>query len=643
MAYNNLFHIAFYCAAMLVNITAVIYTKLLKRTDLPQNKLFLVMNYVVFFNAATCCSSELVTLYQRYFQRGNGLILLFQYLYFLVHTPLAPLLLYYVLTVTGSVRGRSRFLKTVCILPLCLTELLVLTNPITHFVYYYTPEMYFVRNWGEMIIYVVAVSYCVTAFVNLMLSWNALTRRRRWALVYFFIVTITGVVVQFIDISIKSELFAESIALVGLMLSVENEDDRLDSETGFYNRNALKNDMRHLLTKKHIFNVVCLKITNMDVIRRMTGLSNTDIIIQEIAVFLKKMVPRYCMYHTDPSTIVLILNDDRYKECMVDEVAIAQRIDNRFRSEWNIHGMPMKLSSVIMVADVPMHIHDLEDLLYMIDSPVPKDVDKTILRNDDLKFLIRRAEVESAITYGLAQRNFEVYYQPTYCADGVTLHGAEALIRLHDPKLGDLYPDEFIPIAEQTGHIDEIDDFVLNEVCAFLQSGEPTKLGMECINVNLSVLQCMQDNFVQKTIGIVDGYGISKSLINFEITESVSASDYELLSDVITSLKNNGFQFSMDDYGTGYSNMHSLFSLSFDIVKIDKSILWDAENSELGEIILESCVHMIKQMKRKILVEGVETLAHAKKLNDLGVDYLQGYLFSKPITQKELVSYCASR
>ena len=79
----------------------------------------------------------------------------------------------------------------------------------------------------------------------------------------------------------------------------------------------------------------------------------------------------------------------------------------------------------------------------------------------------------------------------------------------------------------------------------------------------------------------------------------------------------------MDDYGTGYSNMHSLFSLSFDIVKIDKSILWDAENSELGEIILESCIHMIKQMKRKILVEGVETKKHVEKLKKLGVDYHQ--------------------
>jgi EAL domain-containing protein (putative c-di-GMP-specific phosphodiesterase class I) len=89
--------------------------------------------------------------------------------------------------------------------------------------------------------------------------------------------------------------------------------------------------------------------------------------------------------------------------------------------------------------------------------------------------------------------------------------------------------------------------------------------------------------------------------------------------------------------------MHSLFSLSFDIVKIDKSILWDSEESELGQIILESCVHMIKQMKRKILVEGVETKEHVEKLQKLGVDYFQGYFFSKPIRQKELLNFCLAR
>ncbi len=217
------------------------------------------------------------------------------------------------------------------------------------------------------------------------------------------------------------------------------------------------------------------------------------------------------------------------------------------------------------------------------------------------------------------------------------LHGAEALIRLHDPELGNLFPDEFIPIAEQIGLIDEVDDYVLREVCDFIRSGVPKKYGMDCINVNLSVLQCMQPNFADHIAGIVEEYGIDKHMINFEITESIAASDYITLSRVVRTLKKQGFKFSMDDYGTGYSNMQSIFRLDFDIVKIDKSILWSAEKGQLGQIILDSSVRMIRQMRRKILVEGVETEYQLQILRDMGVDYAQGYLFSRPISKRDLI------
>ena len=125
--------------------------------------------------------------------------------------------------------------------------------------------------------------------------------------------------------------------------------------------------------------------------------------------------------------MLLLVKEDDFINSELEALTIAEDIDCRFKSEWTVHGVQMKLSAVTIVASIPMHIHTLADLMYMIDTPVPKDIDRTILRNGDLKFLTRRAEVETAITEGLKQGNFEVYYQPTYCSDGVTLHGAEAL------------------------------------------------------------------------------------------------------------------------------------------------------------------------------------------------------------------------
>ena len=181
-----------------------------------------------------------------------------------------------------------------------------------------------------------------------------------------------------------------------------------------------------------------------------------------------------------------------------------------------------------------------------------------------------------------------------------------------------------------------MDDFVLRSVCEYLSGGEPDQLGLECINVNLSVIQCIQPDFLDHILSIVGSSGVDTSRISFEITESVGAEDYNLLSTLVRQLRRAGFRVCMDDYGTGYSNMLALFSMDFDVIKIDKSILWGAQESELGRVILENSIRMIRQMKRRILVEGVETAAQIELLRQLDVDLLQGFYFSRPVPQSEL-------
>jgi EAL domain-containing protein (putative c-di-GMP-specific phosphodiesterase class I) len=269
-----------------------------------------------------------------------------------------------------------------------------------------------------------------------------------------------------------------------------------------------------------------------------------------------------------------------------------------------------------MIGKMNREIFSVKDIVLLADSQIPKSSLKKIMSGEDLSFLIKHAAMENAVNKGLAEKRFEVFYQPTYYLDDLRLHGAEALIRLRDEEMGLIFPDEFIPVAEQLDHIDEIDDFVLKEVCEFIKSGVPKEKGIETINVNLSVIECMRPGFVDHVIKIVNEAGVDKRWITFEITESLPSEDYAVLSRVISELKQRGFHFAMDDYGTGYSNMLSIFSIDFDLVKIDKSILWGAEKTELGRIILENSVRMIRQMNKKILVEGVETLGQIELLRN---------------------------
>lgn len=633
MIHSGFIEIEIYTIALLICVTGVLFTLIHQRTDKLQNKIYfgllgaLIANCVCEIVTTMNASLDLTSPYAEMLSK------VCTFLYFLIHSALAPMFFFYVLVVCGAYTKGKRRLYIVSAVPMIAAELLVLITPFTSAVYYFDSDMVFHRNWGENLVYVTGGLYLALAMFMLMSSWRALDNKRRTAMVYFFFIIITGLLIQLLNYNIRSELIAESVALIGVMISIEIEDDRIDAGMGIYNRRALIADVNTFILGGRKAYLLCVKITNIDMIKRATGSDNTDAISKQVAGYLKTLVPRYYIYNTNPDTFIITLMENDEQKA----VTLAETIGKRFETPWTINENDMPLSVLIMAADLPDRIKSVTDALYMADSPVPKKLDKNILTSSDLDYLLRRAAVENAVTRGLSQNNFEVFYQPTYHVQNNKLHGAEALIRLHDPELGNLFPEEFIPIAEQIGLIDEVDDFVLREVCGFIKSGLPAEKNMDCINVNLSVLQCMQPDFPEHVISIVDEFGIDKKMINFEITESLAASDYVMLSRVVRILKRQGFRFSMDDYGTGYSNMHSIFRLDFDIVKIDKSILWSAEKGQLGQIILESSVRMIRQMRRKILVEGVETENQLQMLRDLDIDYAQGFLYSKPISRSDFI------
>ena len=633
MTTNNLFHLAFYAGSLVLCITALIFTFAQQRTDKLQNKLYIVTVSLVALNAVCQIISEMGQPFKTTSDAYYLSTQICDYLYFALHTAVCPVFCLYVASVCGGRDDMPIVKNLLYSSPFVLTELLVLTNPLTGLIYTYDSSRTFVREKLEVLIYVAAAFYFALSVFMLLFTWNALTAKRKVALIYFFLLVIAGVVIQLIYMNVRTELFAEALALLGAMTAIESEDDRMDSDSGIYNRKALQMDISSYLVNRRHLNIICLKVTNADIAERAKGADNSDTLSVCIADFLKTLCPRYYIYRTNPGTFMITVMDPNDAA----SAALAIEIVDRFDKPWVIGETELMLSCVVLTADVPGKISSASDALYMADSPVPNGLDKKILSGKDLDFLMRRAAVESAVNRGLEEGNFEVYYQPTFSLADLKLHGAEALIRLHDGVLGNLFPDEFIPIAEQIGMIDAIDDFVIREVCSFIKSGIPKKYGIESININLSVIECMQLDFIKHINLITEEYDIDKSSINFEITESIAANDYDTLSNVVAALKADGFRFSMDDYGTGYSNIRSIFMLDFDVVKIDKSILWSAEESELGKIILENSVRMIKQMRREILVEGVETKQQLEMLNKLSVDYLQGYFFSKPIPKSEFI------
>ena len=257
------------------------------------------------------------------------------------------------------------------------------------------------------------------------------------------------------------------------------------------------------------------------------------------------------------------------------------------------------ISALFLRIDCPADAADVETVMdYIEQFKQSAFITSKLLHTADINLYDkkRRIDVERAIERALSEKSFRVNYQPIFDSEENRIVSCEALIRLFDKQLGNIPPDEFIPIAEQNGSIMKIGKFVFEEACRFMRKGSATALGIEYVQVNLSVVQCMQSGLVESFVNIMDKYKIDPSQICLEITETSAAYTPHIMEQNIKQLSEIGIKLALDDYGTGYSNMSYLLNLPFRFIKLEKEIVWKSLENEKARIAIESTIAMIKSL-----------------------------------------------
>ena len=214
---------------------------------------------------------------------------------------------------------------------------------------------------------------------------------------------------------------------------------------------------------------------------------------------------------------------------------------------------------------------------------------------------------------------------------------------VYDEDLGYIPPDEFVKVAEQDGLMHYLGDSVLNSVMRFIHDVDIRSLGVEKVNINLSPSQCSSSEFAKYLKELLDRYEINPSLLCFEVTETMEFNDIVSVTNLIKDLHEMNSSIALDDFGTGYSNLVNVISLGFDEIKIDKSILWNANEENHGDVLMANIIEMVKQVEKDVVVEGVETREQLEKLVELGCNYCQGFLFSKPLYEKEFIKFLQNK
>ncbi|MBQ4311565.1 MAG: EAL domain-containing protein [Oscillospiraceae bacterium] len=246
---------------------------------------------------------------------------------------------------------------------------------------------------------------------------------------------------------------------------------------------------------------------------------------------------------------------------------------------------------------------------------------------------LRRSKIEAELLNGIIdRRELVVEIQPKFDLKTGDCVSAEALVRWNHPQLGRIMPDEFIPIAEQTGSIIDIDMYVLETVCRYMRKWMDMGCNYVPVAVNQSRVHISDPNYVDSVYAMMQKYDVWTNLIELETTETIAFDDMNAVTKVLSALHECGFIISMDDFGSGYSSMHMLSQLEYDVLKLDQKLIRLSEdNADRSKKLLKHIIALAHDLDMRVVAEGVETEEQAEMLRSIDCDIAQGFLYAHPM------------
>lgn len=561
------------------------------------------------------------------------------YLFF--HVVSAVMYAIYVFNIVDAVhifRGRTKRILLAIPISICAGALVVnLFHPV---VFSIDSNGAYKREFFMAWLYISSLIYMVLGFIVVMRYRKRLSRRSFVSIITIFPIVLVAAVRQIQAPDIPIEMFANSMGLLFVTLFIQSPEQMISSTTGLNKITRYMDDVRNALDNGLNISIVMISLTNDKTLRGMIG-------VEEYHRFLRVVADRLVQLGQSRryNTEWYYLGNGMFR-CIMDYKTageagdFAKYINDELKKGCEYNDMLISLLANVCVTRCPDDIDSVDSVMrfgveltdreytgeVMYASDIYKKDHYDLVNNLDMV-------IDSAFMEG----RFEVYYQPIYSIRNKRYNSAEALLRLYDETYGYVRPDIFIPAAEQSGMIHKIGRFVLDEVCRFIASESFAETGLEYIEVNLSVIQCMSSELAGDVENIMKKYGIRSEQLNLEITETAAAYAQTTMMQNIDELTDNGILFSLDDFGTGYSNMKRIASMPFAIVKLDKTFTEMDDNDKMLKVV-KNTISMVKDMDMKIVVEGIETRESFEEFADLGVDYIQGYYFSKPLPLKKFLA-----
>lgn len=514
---------------------------------------------------------------------------------------------------------------------------IILLSPFTKFVFYLDENKIYHHGIGIGVLGFFTLIYLLIIVVSLIKERKTLTH----AQVLIMLLYVTGTILLGIEALEAPEYLHMHIFTVIffllIYLSWYNPSNYIDKITELFNRSAFMIMANEKFLKEKKYKIIALKIHGIKYIHNIIGGDNKVILQKHIAKLLQEACDGYEVFVLSSSKVAVIIPDD--EELME---FIVSKINNIFNKPLVIDELKLSFQTKIITLNCPEQAPSIDDAIDIIETVLNK-VDNTETgkafkaTKEELNSAVREHKIQVLLKDALKEDGLYVVYQPIFSVEKGKYTTAEALVRLRSNDEEYIGPDEFIPVAEKNGLILQIGEFVFKKVCDLIVTEKIWEKGIDYIHVNLSVVQCMQEKLYDQLFKIMDEYDLDYKYVNLEVTETTAVASSEMLKLNMEKMIDKKINFSLDDFGSGFSNMSTLVEYPFHTIKLDKKIIESAFNDEKAKTILKNTIKMIKQLHMEIVAEGVESEEQVKELQEMGCNYIQGYYYSKPLVKEDFM------
>lgn len=494
--------------------------------------------------------------------------------------------------------------------------------------------------------YIVFYLYCLMSIMLTVYKRKEVEKEIGRILTVFPILAVLVIFFQQMYPTIILSGSAATCALLIIYLHLQNKQISLDYLTSLPNRQELLNMMEILMKKTPEKQFVLLSVSLRDFrqVNNACGQQKGDIFLKKIAQFLGTVGPQDNVYRFGGDEFALLFLQQ--KKGMTAECI--EKIQQRMTQFWYVDEYCFTIPAVMGAVYHNSKDDTVEKVVNSIEYAVAQAktgkygqvcyCDKTMQEK-----LERRRKIIQILHSQLENPEFEMYYQPIYSVKSGRFLSAESLMRIPHSPIGPIYPSEFIPLAEETGLIIELTYIMLDKVCRFINRLLEAKVEVGVVHVNFSGSQFSQAHLVDRMQEIMQRNHTPMSLIEIEFTESTLAESPQVVTEFAMKMLERGVRMSLDDFGTGYSNIATVINIPFGTVKLDRSLVVAAMESEESALAIQGLTNTFKALHMNVLAEGVETEEQNQLVAEFGVDQIQGFYFARPMPEDEAVEFMSEK